>query len=173
MNLELVGKMAELQDDLTPFQIGTTGMFGKDKFEFVGRLRVSYDDGFWNEWYAIFGDGREGWLAEAQGFYGFCLPVLNWEAPNSSQVRCGLPITISVAGDFVVEFLHRVHCIYSEGELPMNAVEGRQSLSVDLSDGEGRMATIEYASSETRVFAGKYLDFDEFKFQNLRQIDGW
>jgi hypothetical protein len=173
MNLELVGKMADLQDDLTPFQIGTNGMFSKARFELVGRLRIAYNDGFWNEWYAIFGDGAEGWLAEAQGFYGFCRPIVDWQPPESSELSCGAHVTIGSIGAFVVEDSHRVHCIYSEGELPMNAVAGRQSLSVDLSDSDGRMATIEYARSETRVFAGEYLDFDEFKFQNLRQIDGW
>jgi hypothetical protein len=173
MNLELVGKMADLQDDLTPFQIGTNGMFSKARFELVGRLRIAYNDGFWNEWYAIFGDGTEGWLAEAQGFLGFCLPIVDWQPPESGALFCGSKVTIGSIGAFEVEDLHKVRCIYSEGELPMNAVAGRHSLSVDLSDSDGRMATIEYAQSETRVFAGDYIDFDQFKFQNLRQIDGW
>jgi hypothetical protein len=35
------------------------------------------------------------------------------------------------------------------------------------------MATIEFATSETRVFRGQYRGFDELRFKNLREIDGW
>jgi len=173
INLRAIGKMAELQDDLTPFQVGTSGMYSNEKFELVGRLKVAYQDGFWSEWYALFGNGREAWLAEAQGFYGFCLPVPSWQPPELHSLGCGVELQIGNAGTFQVEDVHDVWCVYSEGELPLNAMEGRRSTSVDFSNAEGEMATIEYAGTQTRTFTGNYLDFDQFKFQNLRQIDGW
>jgi len=47
-------------------------------------------------------------------------------------------------------------------------------MSVDLTEeGGSDMATIEYAKNETRAFVGKYRDFDDFQFKNLREIDGW
>jgi len=36
MNLEVVGKISELRDDLTPFQVGTSGMFDGKKFGWLG-----------------------------------------------------------------------------------------------------------------------------------------
>lgn len=173
MDLNQIGKMSELQDDLTPLQIGTKGVYDGQGFELVGRLKVGYPDGFWNEWYALFGDAREAWLAEAQGFYGLCFPVLDWPVPALESLTAGRLVQLGQAGMFEVEDMHRVYCVYSEGELPVNAVQGRRSSSVDLSNEKGEMATIEFAAGETRVFAGDYRDFDEFKFQNLRQIDGW
>jgi hypothetical protein len=173
MDLNAVGKMSDLRDDLTPFQLGTTGLFDKKRFDIVGRLKVGYQNGFWNEWYCLFGDGIEAWLAEAQGFYGFCFPVLDWLAPELNSLAIGKWIDIGNSGSFQVEDMHRVFCIYSEGELPLSAVEGRRSTSVDLSNDDGEMATIEYAAAETRVFVGDYKDFDEFQFENLRHIDGW
>ena len=66
-----------------------------------------------------------------------------------------------------------VFCLYSEGELPFKAQLGRRSFSVDLSGPHLKMATIEITDSEVRIFKGRYLEFDEFNFQNLRRIDGW
>jgi hypothetical protein len=75
-------------------------------------------------------------------------------------------------GHFQVEDIRKVHCIFSEGELPVNAAQGRRSNSVDLVGANQKMATIEYADT-VRAFVGTYQDFDEFKFDNLRRIDGW
>ena len=46
-----------------------TGEFDGVGFKLIGRVRVSYEEGSWNEWYALFQDGRPGWVAEAQGFF--------------------------------------------------------------------------------------------------------
>lgn len=173
MDLEAVGKMAELQYELTPFQIGTTGMFDGKKFEIIGRLKVAYDGGFWNEWYTIFGADQMGWLAEAQGFLAMCFPVENTnELPGLDNIKPGKYVQLPPHGPFEVEDMRRVHCIFSEGELPMNAPQGRRSHSVDLVGDDHRMATLEY-SDIVRAYAGSYQEFDDFSFQNLRRIDGW
>ena len=69
MNLETIGQVAELLNDMSPFQVGTRGTYKGQSFTLVGRIKVVYDKGTWSEWYAYFDDGREGWLAEAQGNY--------------------------------------------------------------------------------------------------------
>lgn len=174
-DLEMIGKMADLQADISPLQIGTTGHFENRKFELIGRMRVAYSDGYWNEWYALFDRDESGWLAEAQGFYGFCFPFEDKQGNVRPQdaMKPGEFVDLGPIGMFQVEDVRDVQCIYSEGELPMAAAQGRTSVSVDLTAQNNQMATIEYASNETRIFTGKYQDFDEFKFQNLREIDGW
>src|SRR3981081_310847 len=69
LNVETLGVMAELPPDLSPLQIGTRGEWNGRGFELLGRIRVEWELGSWNEWYAEFAGGVEGWLAEAQGFY--------------------------------------------------------------------------------------------------------
>lgn len=165
--------MAELQDELTPMQIGTGGQYKGDSFEIVGRLRVTYSDGFWNEWYCLFSDGAEGWLAEAQGFWAMCMKAVPKKSLERDELKPGAVMDLNPYGTFVVDDIRDCWCTYSEGELPMNAVQGRRSKSVDLSKPSGGMATIEFADNETRMFAGLYVDFDDFKFKNLREIDGW
>lgn len=173
-DLSLLGKMAELQDDLTPLQIGASGSYGGKTFEIIGRLQVSYELGFWNEWYVIFQDGREAWLAEAQGFYAICFPVDSQKTaiPSRAEISVGVEVQLKPHGYFVVDDIHDVVCKYSEGELPMSAAQGRTSKSVDLRGANEQMATIEYAQDGVRAFVGGYLDFDKFKFKNLKEQDG-
>lgn len=173
MNLEAVGKMAELQDDMSPLQIGTTGKHNGKSFELIGRLRVSYEDGFWNEWYAIFNNGDTGWLAEAQGFYGMCFESNGVALPRSEDLRTEATVDLKKHGYFQVEDVRPVSCTYSEGELPINAMKGRESLSVDLTAPGKRMATIEYARDGVRLYVGNYQEFEQYAFKNLRSLDGW
>ncbi|MBY0546371.1 MAG: DUF4178 domain-containing protein [Candidatus Obscuribacterales bacterium] len=180
MNLEAVGEMADLQDDWSPFQIGSQGVFDGKKFELVGRLRIAYSAGFWNEWFAWFDGERTAWLAEAQGFLALCFSS-DTIAPNKDTLQPGKALTLA-GQTFRVDDMRKVSCLFSEGELPVNAIKDRRSLSVDLRGPSDTMATIEYpvrstisgvADEQPRVFVGKYKDFDEFKFKNLRKLDGW
>jgi hypothetical protein len=173
VDLTNVGKMSDLRDDLTPLQVGTTGKYGGKNFELAGRLKIGYSDGFWNEWFAVFADDKIGWLAEAQGFLGMCFPYNETEMPTRDKIGPGMQIELSDQGIFEVEDVREVHCLFSEGELPLQAAQGRKSTSVDLSGDDRKMATIEYAEKETRLFIGTYDDFDNFHFKNLRSIDGW
>ncbi len=173
MDLQSIGKMSALTNDLTPIQIGTTGMFSNEKFEVIGRMKVGYFDGFWNEWYTMGGGDKEGWLVEAQGFFAHCYPFAEKEMPSQHIIKPGKVVDFGTLGYFEVEDIREVQCFYSEGELPVNAMKGRASMSVDLTGFEDMMATIEYAEKETRVFQGAYQEFDDFQFKNLRHIDGW
>lgn len=172
MNLEALGKISDILDDLTPIQIGTAGKFGSE-FDVIGRMKVAYEDGFWNEWFVQFGDSTEGWLVEAQGFYALCKPAKDIITPSQTDLAIGAVVDFGSYGYFEIEDMRQVSCIYSEGELPVNAPQGRRSLSVDLTGFEDQMATIEYADNENRLYIGAYQDFDLFQFKNLRPIDGW
>ena len=66
-NAELIGVMAALPPDLSPFQIGTRGEWQGRPFEIVGRIRVEWEQGSWNEWCILHDGQTTGWLAEAQG----------------------------------------------------------------------------------------------------------
>jgi len=175
-HIELLGKMAEIQDEMTPVQIGTSGVFEHKPFDVIGRLKISYSDGVWNEWYCIFADGRTGWLAEAQGFWAMCFALTDAEVkrdvPARNLITIGSTVRL-IETCFEVEDIHDVVCQYSEGELPFSAAKGRASTSVDLIAVKNEMATIEYSELDTRAYIGWYQEFDLFKFQNLREIDGW
>ena len=51
---------------------------------------MQYDDGAWNEWYALFDDGRAGWLSEAGDLYVMTMPVEIDNPPKFEDTRAGL-----------------------------------------------------------------------------------
>jgi hypothetical protein len=175
LDLQNLGKMAALPDDITPLQIGTRGQVEGNHFELVGRLILSWAEGKWSEWFAVLNDGREGWLAEAQGFYMFSFrysdpPPL----PKLKEVSLGTRLTLKHGEIFEVEDIKNAICMGSEGELPFQAPQGRKSTSIDLVSFGQAFACLEYSNDEdTLLYVGKYWDFDSFQFSNLRKIDGW
>jgi len=83
------GRDSALLEDFSPLQIGTSGTFVAQRFTLVGRLQVQYDDGAWNEWYALFDDGRAGWLSEAGDLYVMTMPVEIDNPPKFEDTRAG------------------------------------------------------------------------------------
>lgn len=174
LKLETLGKMAELPEDLTPFQLGTQGKYDGKAFELLGRVKLAWDDGSWNEWFAHFSDGREGWLAEAQGMYmmSFLRPELT-QVPPARELKAGFTFRLCDA-TFHVDDIKRTRCVGSEGELPYPAPEGRESVSVDLSGPQNLFATVDYSLTEgVRVYIGKTVEFDSLSCTGLRELEGW
>lgn len=202
LKLESLGKVARLPNDVSPLQIGTTGKYMGVSFEIIGRLKVAWQKGIWNEWFLLFGNQEEGWLAEAQGMYmmSFEEPY-NVLAPAQSDLAVTDVIQIQIdktqlrdarradakyspsklyfaRGEiskvYVVEDIKAIACLGSEGELPFKAQTGRLSTSVDLTAPNNAFATLEYSVDEgLRYYAGEYVDFDAFAFTNLRELAGW
>lgn len=173
MDLESLGKMADLKEDATVFQIGTTGRH-HGEFLIIGRVRVSWADGFWNEWFIRYDDGRDGWLAEAQGFLMVSFRVDPTPTlPNATQLHSGHPIKISGA-DYLIDDVKEVTYSFAEGELPFVAPQGFKGTSIDLRRGENEFASISIGQGgDTDVFLGHYVQFDQLHFKNLKEIDGW
>lgn len=171
--IENLGKMSELPQDLSPIQIGTSGMFAGSRFQVVGRQKLAWENGSWNEWYLLYDNGRTGWLADAQGHY-----MLSFESdakekiPERSKIQVGLSILINHTR-FKINDIKEVCCVGSQGELPMKSVKGRKATSVDLIGPLSEFACMDYAEDGIRVYVGRYEEFENIKFMNLRELDGW
>ena len=174
MNLEVLGKMADLPDDISPLQIGSMGQYENNSFEIIGRVKISWENGFWTEWYISLKDGREGWLAEAQGSYMINFPYEDIsKVPSVDKIKVGQNLELIKGIKFDVDDIKKGTCIGSEGELPMTATKGRKNTSVDLSAESSIFACIDYSNEGIKLYTGKYMEFDNLKLSNLRQIDGW
>lgn len=86
MDVESIGKMAVLPEDSSPFQIGTEGIYAGVRFALIGRMKIGWSDGTWNEWFFVTDRGKKGWLAEAQGFYALSFE-LNKDTVNKLEDR--------------------------------------------------------------------------------------
>lgn len=172
-NIESFGKMSEMPQDMSPLQIGTTGVFENSKFEVVGRQRIGWESGSWNEWFLHFDNGKDGWLADAQGFYMVSFQIFEQASlPELSKLKVSESLKLN-GTEFTVDDIREVACVGSQGELPVKSVKGRKSTSVDLVGKNESFGNIDYSSEGDRLFFGKYIDFENLKFMNLREIDGW
>ena len=59
------------------------------------------------------------------------------------------------------------------GELPTQALKGDKFISADFTGDNLSFASVDYSKSTPLVYLGSYVEFEDFKFSNLRQIDGW
>lgn len=172
MDLEALGKMAQLPEDLSPLKIGSRGKYNNTNFEIAGRLKVAWSEGYWNEWFILFEDGKQGWLAEAMGFFMLSYGVKDTaKLPKLAEIKPGNKYSLAAKKTFVVDDIKEAVCIGSEGELPFKGLKGRKATSVDLSGDSGEFACIEYSVQDgVRLYIGSYVDFDRLALSNLRDL---
>ncbi|MFN9981971.1 MAG: DUF4178 domain-containing protein, partial [bacterium] len=113
-----IGQSAELFDDHSPLQLGTTGQHQGQTFTLIGRLQYAYAEGTWNEWHAVFDSGRSGWLSEDNGQYVLSFDVAEPGAvPPAESLRPGA--RAQVAGlAWQVASVVQARLLAAQGELP-------------------------------------------------------
>ena len=173
MDVENIGKMAVLQEDGSPLQLGTRGEYKGVSFSVVGRIQLRFDYGIWNEWYLTFSDGRAGWLGEAQGNYTVSFQEeTDQNLPEFEQLNVGKKLDLH-RQQFQVQNVEHARCIAGQGELPFRVNAGYDAPVVDLLGAQGTFATLDYSEEKPLVFLGEYVEFDDLRFSNLRTFEGW
>ena len=171
-NVEAIGTMAELPQDVSPFQLGSAGIYRNTHFSLIGRLKIGWEDGCWNEWFMLTDEGKKGWLAEAQGFLAVSFEKEEHNLPATAPMLSQY-LTLQDK-QFCVGDVKQAECIGSEGELPFAAPKGRKTTSADLISSDGGFACIEYNDEgPPRFYVGEYTEFNMLKFTNLREVPGW
>lgn len=174
-NLQAIGTIAEVPEDVSPLQIGVHGRDGTQGFDLVGRVRWRYADGAWNEWLALFDDGSTGWLGESMGRYMLLRPT----DYSGVQTDAGRQLTVgskaSIDGiEYRVSDVREVTVVASEGELPFPAPKGLRATSADLMTGDGRAASIQKdEGGEVDVYVGRYVSLADIAATGLRTFEGW
>ncbi len=174
VDVESIGQMAALPDDMSPIQIGTEGYYRGVRFSVVGRMKIGWEDGSWNEWFIVPDDGRKGWLAEAQGFYAasFEMDDTSQSIKTQSVPELGSYLKLNNQKLKIVDIKKAV-CIGSEGELPFPAPKGRKTTSIDLLGPSGEFASIEIEGNKRRIYVGHYVEWNDLRCQNPRPLEGW
>jgi len=170
-DVSLIGKMADLPDEISPLQVGAEFTFRGQGFMLLGRVRVGWADGAWTEWF-VASARRKGWLAEAQGFLALAF---------EEELPKGLAGPLPPLGElleigkqpFRVSDIKQATCLGSEGELPFPAPRGRTATYLDMVSPTGGFAGLEEAGEERRLYVGEYVDFDALAFRGLREVEGW
>ena len=171
LNLEKVGKVADLPPDVSPIQIGTEGVYQDKAFQVVGRILYDYQDGGWNEWHVIFQDGKSGWLSDSQLEYTVSFLSAASEAlPKVGEIKRGRRFNWNGTA-YDVTSVTPANYRGVEGELPFEYWDKEHATFADLRTEDGRFATIDYSDDPPLLFFGASVDFDNLKFKNLRQLD--
>ncbi len=159
--VESLGKVADLAPTSSPLELFLEGRYAADPalagpggrglgFLLIGRAQLRHGaGGTWEEWYAKFDDARWGWIAEAQGrFYVTFETIGAGELPAWDDVQPGMELMLDDGGPrrFVVGERGEGANLACDGEIPYRFVPGRRFRFADLSDGEGRFATIDYGT---------------------------
>ena len=173
LNLEDVGKMAQLQTDGSPLQLRVEGKYRGVHFGVVGRIQLRFEQGLWNEWHLLFDDMRSGWLGEAQGTYAVSfVKTIGEPVPAFAGLQAGQRHKLD-GRSFEVRDIQNALCIGGEGELPFRVGAGYEAPVADLQGDDSSFATLEYSEEPPLVFLGEYVEFDALQLSGLREFDGW
>jgi hypothetical protein len=162
-----IGKMSEVLEDYSALQIGTSGQFSNRGFSLIGRIQLRYSEGFWNEWYALFDDGGNGWLSDASGQYTMtflqhsdaALPLFEKLVPGHVLHVAGQP--------YATSDVRTARCTGGQGELPFKVGQGWEARVADFR-GADRFLSLDYSDPEVRVYVGRAVELTDLKAQLLR-----
>lgn len=175
LELENIGRMAELLPDSSPIQLGVAGVYRKVRFTVVGRIQLRYGQGLWNEWHLLFDNQRSGWLGEPLGNYAVTFLIHPPEPlPAFADLRAGQSVILK-GHPYQVTNIESARCIAGEGELPIRVGPGYDAPVVDLQSAGQRFATLDYSETPPLVFVGEQVAFNDLQLTGLREVPpaGW
>jgi hypothetical protein len=167
-----LGKISSLPPDMSFIQIGTCGTFQGDNFSVIGRIKVSWEQGNWNEWIAQFENGKIGWIGDFIGRLTVSFKDPSHSCIDFTSLSVGQHLTIGNKMMTITD-IKKVNYIGFEGEIPFERQMGDVGFSVDLQSQNEDCAFIDHFHNQTNIYVGCFIDADDLKLENIRLIDGW
>ncbi len=168
--LRKIGESAELFDDHSPLQLGAAGKYQGAAFTLVGRLQYRYAEGTWNEWHALFENGKSAWLSEDNGRYVLAIDApLEGGAPAATGLKAGAQVM--VAGQaWTVASVSAAKLIAAQGELPTAPNLTRGFVVSDLRNARGEVGTLDYGEpGQPRWSVGRSVALTELAMTGLAE----
>ena len=120
----------------------------------VGKIRYAYGRGFWEEWFLTDNQNQQFWLSIDEGDFvlqqksNIILPF-----KNPSAVSVGRKY-----GKYIVTEKGSGECVGFEGELPETIKLGESHVYLHLSEGKGKLLTLENDGTKNQIFTGEWID---------------
>jgi hypothetical protein len=169
--LRRIGQSAELFDDHSPLQLGASGRAQGAAFTLVGRLQYRTSEGTWNEWHALFDNGRSAWLSEDNGRYVMAFDVpLAQAAPAAASLQAGA--RVSLAGQaWSVASVASAALVAAQGELPFAPGAPGEFTVVDLRNAQGEVGTLDYSEADSPKWSiGRSVALSELAMTGLAEV---
>ena len=147
-------------------RLGRGGQLEGRAFLVAGRTRLSYDGGYWDEWWLEFEDGQHQWLEEDDGKYRLH-EVIEIEAVIDDLAAATAGKTIVVGNEtwLVTECL-LAQVAGTEGALPMAVFPGEQVSCID-AIGAGQKYSIEAGDHDASITQSRVVAGDQFKWDSV------
>jgi Domain of unknown function (DUF4178) len=171
---ETLGKVAGLMPIESPLVLFSDGAYRDQTFILIGKAQVRHSaGGLWQEWYAKF-KGVWGWLAEAQGRFYMTFEVPGVPVPGLHRLAPGTQLSLPTHTGprvFTVSEVGVATYVAADGELPFRLTPNTSFQYVDLTDGQGGFATIDYGpptsgmddSSPPSVYVGGQIRLSDLR----------
>lgn len=160
--LDPAGKAASLADYPSRLSVGMRGKVRGRGFRVLGRVRYSYEDGFWEEWQVNWDDGAPpDWLEEDEGYWTwYRRERVKDEIPPFDQVRVGSKVMINGKSVFITE-KRTGRMMGSEGQFS-SVLPLRGSFGYIQGAADGKSASVNYWDDEIELSIGEELEPHEF-----------
>ncbi len=162
-NLAMIGQKSFLVDYGSLFKIGKKGKIKNIDFQVIGRLRIDYQDGFFDEWYLNTPQGQK-WLSEDEGKF-----VFFYESKEINDPLIFDLLNFPVGKVFKHKDLYLFVSEKStakinggEGELPFQVEPNQKADFVDTLF-EQKLYSFEFLPKSIELHIGNYIDINEIK----------
>lgn len=172
---KLIGKVADLVATGSRLALAMEGSFAGRTFKLAGRTQLRHPlGGVWDEWYLSFGDGRWGWLAEAQGkFYLTFKQDLTVPPPPPEALQPGQELDLGSAGKWAVAEVSQAALASAEGEIPWSVEDlGATYPFADLHGRNGAFATLDFSDDVPMLFSGRETTLPDLKLTAIPPMPG-
>lgn len=145
---------------------GRCGKLAARNFVVAGRIRISYEDGFWDEWWLEFEDGNHQWLEEDEGSYRLHDAVQPESKPDNAvfmAAKVGSTIGIDSDNWFVAERID-AEVTATQGTLPLAIIPGEQLVCIEVFGGGKKMSIeasgLDITISESEAVSAARIEWD-------------
>lgn len=162
--IETLGRVADLAPIDSPLRLFAEGRLGERGFLLIGVAQLRHAaGGIWQEWYAKLDGGEWAWIAEAQGRYYVTTPRPDTPVPPIDALAPGARVPLGDRAWTVAEVGTGTYAS-AAGEIPYRLDPRARFRFVDLADGQGGFATIDYGDPDAAppdapvLYVGRQVD---------------
>lgn len=155
--VRLAGKQGVMADEPSLFELGRAVEYEGRSFMPIGKARFAYSSGWWDEIWALDGEGDGIWISVDEGDIAIEQRVETTERVDERRLRLGGQVSFD--GEiFHVTEADTGRCEALRGEFPEKMSVGDTYTYYHLSGPRGRLVTLEYEDGEMYVTEGEWID---------------
>jgi len=152
--VKLIGKSSILSAEPSLIELHKNFKYRNRNYLPLGKIRYSYGRGFWEEWFLKNSKNQEFWLSIDEGDF-----VLQEKMPHTLPFKKSNKFKVGETyGSYLITEKGEGKCVGFEGELPEKIQIGEVHQYIHLSQGAGKLLTLEFTEDKTETFQGEWID---------------